>query len=289
MQKEVFLYQFVKAYNFLDHKQTNLSAKVYFQEVVNNGLYIYFLRNIIIHELTSDIDFDYLNDFVGFEEIMTLFECDIDKNLKEKLDGYIIDRFGINFLDSGFVLSPFNQDNIQVLYEKKTRFEGLTKKILIQNNYQNISYIISNFSYINQSYLQISRNPDINNLFLNNGDKIILTFNPLDSSFNLKLEFHHYCDSPIELLIDSYNSNWIISIPDDKVYDKSFEHLKIKRVNKIEKAEEEIIFWKIFRYYFNDIYDLIKYLMREIKRFENEILNNFKTNKIKELYDRNNN
>ena len=62
-------------------------------------------------------------------------------------------------------------------------------------------------------------------------------------------------------------------------------NLNLKRVTHLEKVKDNITFWKIFRYYFNDIYDLIRYLMREIKRFENEILNNYKTNKVKELYD----
>ena len=81
MEKEVFLYQFLKAYNHLEHQQTESSAKVYFQEHVNNGLYIYFLRNIIVHEFTSDIDYDYLDNFIGFNNIMTLFTKTIDNQL----------------------------------------------------------------------------------------------------------------------------------------------------------------------------------------------------------------
>lgn len=285
MQKEVFLYQFIQAYNHLDHQQTDLSAKIYFQEEIENGLYIYFLRNIIIHEFTSDSDFDLLDSFVGFEKIMTLYTQPIDQILQEKLDGFIIDRFGRNFLDSGFIISPFKQESIKVLYEKSTRFKGLTKKILIENDYQNISYVISNYSYATVSYLAVNRNPDIDNIFLKQEDVIIMDFNPLNSSFNLKLQFHHKSIYPIELLIDSEDPNWIINIPLDQAYDASFNHLDITRVSQLQKLHDEINFWKIFRFYFDDIYDLIKYLMREIKRFENEVLNNFKTNKIKELYD----
>lgn len=251
MEKEEFLYNFLTQFNTVDNKK-NKSSKEYWKEKGFTGEFLYYLRNILVHQTQDEGIFKYIEQNITYMKILNLFkDITLLPNEKDKIIyiTFISDYYEEYFIKKGYLKKEYNR---YTYYEKKTNIKGLNYNIFIYNNEKKDGFFTKNIhSYNHQNmknnkiyidddvkkvYISSEKNNDelfirINNYELNDKIPIILEIRIITEKDNLKNK-----------QIKKYNL--FVPLPnifDDEIVNDKEENEKIyEKSKKLSKLRKEI-------------------------------------------------
>lgn len=133
MTREEFILKFIMAFN-KDEKDKGSSSKEHWKSKGFTGEFLYYLRNILIHETIDYSTLDNVKNSIGFQEVLNMFG-DIGESMDDasKLNciKYISDNYGSYFASRGYNRMESERYHY---YQKCTKISGLNKNIFIYDN-----------------------------------------------------------------------------------------------------------------------------------------------------------
>lgn len=133
MTKEKFILNFIIAFNNEEKDKTS-SSKEYWKSKSFTGQFLYYLRNLLVHETVDYSTLENVKNNFGYQEVINMFD-NIDGNLSDtkKLAciKYISDNYEDYFESKGYKRIDTERYHY---YQKETSISGLNKNIFIYEN-----------------------------------------------------------------------------------------------------------------------------------------------------------
>lgn len=256
MTREEFVLNFIIAFNKGDKDKAS-SSKEHWKNKGFTGEFLYYLRNILIHETIDYSTLDSVKNIIGYQEVLAMFE-DIDRNISdaEKLVyiKYISDNYEAYFESRGY--KRIDTDRYHY-YQKGTSITGLNKNIFIYENSDTkagfMTISVHSFNHENGEKNQIISDDIPLSIYVRSevGGYMLINYYELDNDIPIKLEFN-------------VNENWFnLVIPKLELYDDIRVKLNLDESIDVKLTKEE------FQQKLNGIYlknsTEIRKIIREIE------------------------
>lgn len=264
MTREEFILKFIIAFNKGDKDKAS-SSKEHWKNKSFTGEFLYYLRNILIHETIDYSTLDNVRNSIGYQKVLNMLE-NSDKNMSdtEKLTciKYISDNYETYFESKGY--SRIDTERYH-FYQKNTKISGLNNNIFIYENsdtktgFMTIGVHSYNHEIGKKNQVVLEEVPI--NIYVRSeeGGYILINYYELDNNIPIGLEFNQ-------------NEDWFkLIIPKSEKYDDIRKQLNLDESIDIRLTRTE------FNKKLNAIYlensGAIRKIIREIESGFNDMKN----------------